>query len=155
MDKIRIDDVEPSVDSATLRRSLTDALNATELALNYYELAPGDSFAYGYHAHDRQEELFVVQQGEVTFETEAGDVIVEEGEVIRFAPGEYQQGTNRGEERVVGLAIGAPKDGGDLDLRRECPACGERTSHTVERLDDTETKITRCLGCGRETGRFD
>jgi len=82
------------------------------MALNYYELAPGDSFAYGYHRHERQEELFLVQQGAATFETEAGDVVVEAGEVVRFVPGEFQRGVNEGEERVVAFALGAPRGRG-------------------------------------------
>jgi uncharacterized cupin superfamily protein len=155
MEKVRIEDVEERVDSATVKRPLTRALDATDLALNYYELAPGDSFAYGYHMHEAQEELFVVQEGEVTFETEDGDVVVSAGEVVRFAPGEFQQGTNRGEERVVALAVGAPQESGGFELRRECPTCGERTPTTIERADDGRAKITRCLECGTETGRFE
>ena len=154
MDTIRIDDADQRVDSATVLRPLTDALNATDVALNYYKLAPGDSFAYGYHAHAEQEEIFVVQQGVVTFETEAGDIDVEGGEVIRFGPGEFQQGTNRGDERVVALALGAPQETGGSEIRRECAACGERTPTTVERVDDGQSTITRCLECGEETGRF-
>jgi uncharacterized cupin superfamily protein len=155
MDKQRIEEVDQRVDSSTVLRPLTAAINATDVALNYYELAPGDSFAYGYHAHAEQEELFVVQQGTVTFETETGEVEVEAGEVIRFAPGEFQQGTNRGDQRVVALAIGAPQETGGSEIRRECADCGERTPTTVERVDDGQSTITRCLECGAETGRFE
>jgi len=51
MEKTHIEEVDRRVDSATVLRPLTEALGATEVALNYYELAPGNSFAYGYHAH--------------------------------------------------------------------------------------------------------
>lgn len=155
MDKVRIDEIDERLDSATVHRPLTDALNATNAALNYYELAPGDSFAYGYHAHEKQEEVFVVREGCVTFETEDGDVCAEAGETIRFAPGEYQRGINRGDERVVALAIGAPQETGKSEILRECEACGERTPNTVERVDDGTAKITRCLECGAETARFE
>lgn len=155
MDKIRIDEIEGTPDSATVRRPLTEAVNATNLALNYYELAPGDSFAYGYHRHEKQEEVFIVQRGRVSFETEDGVVDVEPGEVIRFGPGEYQQGINRGDERVVALAIGAPQDAGELEILRACESCGERTPNTIERIQDDGVKITRCLECGSETARFD
>jgi uncharacterized cupin superfamily protein len=155
MDKIHIDDVDQRIDSSTVLRPLTDAINATDVALNYYELAPGDSLAYGYHAHADQEEIFVIQQGAVTFETEAGDIEAVAGEVIRFAPGEYQQGTNRGDERVVALALGAPQKTGGSEILRECGDCGERTPTTVERVDDGQATITRCLECGAETGRFE
>jgi len=128
-------------------------VGADEVALNYYELASGDSFAYGYHRHERQEELFVVQQGTVTFETESGDRAVEAGEVVRFAPGEFQRGVNEGEERVVAFALGAPRDPGDTEIRRHCDDCGERTGHTVERAD--AGTLARCLECESVTGRFE
>jgi len=52
--------------------------------------------------------VFYVLSGTATFETEAGEVTVDAGEAIRFVPGEFQQGSNRGDERVVALAPGAP-----------------------------------------------
>lgn len=155
MDKVRIDDIKGRLDSATVQRPLTDALNATNVALNYYELAPGDSFAYGYHMHENQEEVFVIQNGQVTFETEDGDVRVDAGEVIRFAPGEYQQGINAGDERVVALAIGAPQETGTSEILRECDSCGERTPNTIERAEGGAVIVTRCLECGAETARFE
>jgi uncharacterized cupin superfamily protein len=154
MKRVDVDAVHRVPDSAPVKRPLSDALGATNLALNRYELAPGDSFAYGYHRHSDQEEVFVIERGTVTFETEAGDVPVGAGEAVRFAPGEFQQGVNRGDERVVALAIGAPSDAGDVEIRRHCPACGERTPTTVESADSGTAKITRCLECGTETGRF-
>ena len=152
MEKIRIENVDARPGPAAVSRPLTDALAASEVAINYYELAPGDSFAYGYHRHERQEELFLVQQGRVTFETETGDVSVESGEVIRFAPGEFQRGVNEGTARVVAFALGVPQRPGETDIRRACEACGERTRHTVD-ADDGE-RLARCLDCGTVTGRF-
>ncbi len=154
MERVDIDGVEREPDSATVKRPLSRALGAENFALNRYELAPGDSFAYGYHRHSSQEEVFVIERGTVTFETEDGDVSVAAGEAIRFAPGEFQQGVNRGDERVVALALGAPRDSGEVEIRRHCPGCGQRTSTTVESTDDGAAKITRCLECGAETGRF-
>ncbi|WP_027119249.1 cupin domain-containing protein [Natronorubrum tibetense] len=155
MHKVTIEDVERRIDSATVNRPLTAALGASNLAINYYELAPGDSFAYGYHAHEAQEEVFVISSGTVTFETEEGPVDVESGDAIRFAPGEYQQGTNTGTERVEAVALGAPQDGGDFDLLRDCEVCGDRTSQAIEWTDDRDAKVTRCLDCGERTGRFE
>ncbi|WP_425499824.1 cupin domain-containing protein [Natrinema caseinilyticum] len=152
---VTITDIDRRIDSATVCRPLTGALNASNVAINYYELVPGDSFAYGYHAHDAQEEVFIVTSGTVTFETEEGETVVESGEAIRFAPGEYQQGTNTGDNRVEALALGAPQDGGGLDLLRDCETCGERTPHTIEWADDREAKLTVCLNCGDRTGRYD
>lgn len=154
MERITIDEIDPVVDSATVKRPLTDALGAAHLVINAYELDPGDSFAYGYHVHERQEEVFIITAGTVTFETADGDVRVNEGEVVRFAPGEYQQGTNRGDERVEAIVLGAPQESGNSEILRTCEHCGERTPQSIEWTEDREAKLTRCGECGRETGRF-
>ena len=155
MEKVRIEEIESRTGPADVKRPLTRALGATDLAVNYYELAPGDSFAFGYHAHGDQEEVFYVQSGTVTFETEEGPVAVGPDELVRFAPGEFQRGVNEGDGRVVALALGAPKESGDLDLRRECPDCDGRTSNTIQRAETGEVLVTICEACGAQTGRFD
>jgi len=155
MKRQSLDDMESRMGPADVIRPLTDALGAADMALNYYELAPGDSFAYGYHAHDAQEEVFYVQEGAVTFTTAEGDVEVGAGELVRFGPGEYQRGVNRGDERVVALAMGAPQDAGDTEIIRECGACGEPTRQRIEMTDDRDAIVTLCEECAAETGRFD
>lgn len=155
MERIRIDDTERYLGPASVKRPIGRALGAEEMALNYYELAPGDSFAFGYHAHASQEEVFVVLSGTATFRTETRSVTVGPGEAIRFGPGEYQRGSNEGDERVVAYAIGAPQDPGELDMRRTCPDCGTETKNRVERArDEAETLVTVCTDCGATTGRF-
>jgi len=64
-------------------------LGTEHVAMNYFELAPGDAFAGGVHAHGDQEEVFYVLSGTATFEVgpERERVDVEAGELIRFAPG--------------------------------------------------------------------
>nr|WP_313691743.1 hypothetical protein [Halobaculum sp. XH14] len=57
--------------------------------MNYFELAPSESFGYAYHRHSDQE-VFYVQSEMTTFEIEIGEVEVGAGEAIRFAPGEFQ-----------------------------------------------------------------
>jgi mannose-6-phosphate isomerase-like protein (cupin superfamily) len=154
MEKVTIENVASTIDSADVKRPLTGALGATNVVVNYYELAPGDSFAFGYHTHENQEEVFILQLGAVTFETEEGDVTVEAGEAIRFGPGEYQQGRNTGEERVSAFVIGAPQETGESEIFRDCADCGERTSQTIEVSEDGDAKLVVCLECGTETARF-
>ena len=154
MRKISVDEVDRVPSPASVRRPLADALGAEHVAINYYELAPGESFAFGYHRHDEQEELFYVLSGTATFETEDGDVEVGAGEAVRFAPGEFQQGWNRGGERVLALALGAPKETVGGEVRRACPDCGERTRHRFEAADGGATRLTICVECGAETGRY-
>lgn len=155
MEKCRIDAVESRMGPAAVQRLLGPALGTTDVAVNYYELAAGDSFGFGYHRHEGQEEVFYVQQGTVTFETEDGDIAVEAGEVIRFGPGEWQRGTNEGDQRVVALALGAPKDAGETEMVRDCADCGGRTPQTIEWADDGEALVTLCEDCGATTGRFE
>ncbi|WP_435155707.1 cupin domain-containing protein [Haladaptatus sp. DFWS20] len=155
MEKVTIDDVESRMSAADVRRGLSDDLKTSDMAINYYELAPGDSFAFGYHAHVGQEEVFYIQSGSVTFETENGDVLVTGGEIVRFAPGEFQRGVNHGDERVVALALGAPRDSELDEMRRDCAECNKRTANTLEMADSGEELVTYCLECGAETGRFD
>ncbi len=149
-----LDEMDDRMGPADTTRPLTDALGLADVAMNYYELAPGDSFAYGFHAHADQEEVFYVQSGTVTFETAAEDVVVGPGELVRFGPGEYQRGVNEGEDRVIALAIGAPQDAGETEVLRECSDCGIRTPHEIALADDRDAVVALCEECGAETGRF-
>ncbi|MDR9381932.1 MAG: cupin domain-containing protein [Natronomonas sp.] len=155
MKKIGIDDLDDWMGPASVKRPVGSALDAEQLAMNYYELAPGESFAFGYHAHDDQEELFYVLDGTATFETADGDVTVEAGEVIRFAPGEFQQGRNNTDDRVRALAVGAPGDSTDVTILKDCAACDDRTTQRIEPTEDGDELVTICVDCGAETGRFD
>jgi uncharacterized cupin superfamily protein len=159
MERVSIDDVDSYMGPADVKRPLTDALGVTDIAVNYYELAPSDSFAFGRHRHEAQEEVFYVQQGTVTFRTgtpedEPSKTTVDAVEAVRFAPGEWQRGVNEGEERVVALALGAPQETGETTITRECPDCEERTEATIELTDDRDALVTLCVECGAETGRF-
>ncbi|WP_254769358.1 cupin domain-containing protein [Salinilacihabitans rarus] len=142
MRKVSISDVDPDPYDDDLhadRRALTGPLNAADLAIVRYALDPGERFSGSLHAHADQEEVFVVLEGEATFETRASDedetreVVVGENEAIRFAPGEFQTGRNDGDGRVVALALGAPRDSEDVRIARipaldgrdvSCPDCG-------------------------------
>ncbi len=154
MEKVAVDELDRWMGPASIKRPLGKALGAEHMAVNYYELEPGDSFAFGYHAHENQEELFYILDGEATFETETGDIEVDAGDAIYFKPGEFQQGHNRGETPVRALAIGAPQDAGELTLLRSCETCGEQTNHEITATDDRSALVTICQTCGTETGRF-
>ena len=156
MNTVRIDEQENSVQPAAVMRHLTEPLGLTDLAINYYELEPGDSFAFAYHNHEVQEEVFYVQSGTATFETEDGPVEVDAGELIRFDRGEFQRGWNRGEEPVVALALGAPLDYGEQIKLRHCEHCGERTESRLEReeADGDSVVVSYCTACGEEDGRW-
>jgi uncharacterized cupin superfamily protein len=154
MEKATIDDLDNWMGPASVKRPLGKALGTEHMGMQFYELEPGESTAFGYHAHENQEEVFYVVDGTLTFETEEGDVTVREGEAVRFAPGEFQQSRNDTDGRVRTLGIGAPADSGELTLLRECPECDERTDQDIDSVDGGAVLVTRCVDCGTETGRF-
>lgn len=148
MERVSIDDVEPNaVGSDIDRRGLSDPLGTSDVAINRYRLDPGERLTGAMHAHMDQEEVFVVVGGEATFETMDGEVSVEKDEAIRFAPGEYQSGRNAGEEELVVVAIGAPRDSEDIRVPQECQDCGHENMRAIPGEDGIEL---RCPECGAE-----
>lgn len=153
MQHVRIDEVDipPTNSPADVIRPVSEELGTTGLAINYFELAPGESFGYAYHRHLDQEEVFYIQTGTATFETETGDIEVESGEIISFSPGEFQLGTNRTDERVTALALGSPRHSENIEHLLDCSECNERTVHTSEVADEQDAIIVQCSDCGTET----
>lgn len=160
MERVSIDAVDDWTGPASAKRPLGRALNATDVAVNYYELDVGESFAFGWHHHASQEEVFYVMEGTATFdvgdprESTPDTVEVHSGELIRFAPGEWQRGWNRGNELVRALALGAPQESSETVILRECSDCGDYTDQSIERAADGDGLVTLCVDCGAETARF-
>lgn len=158
MQKLSVEDVEPrSHDRDLDRRGLSDQLGTTDVAINHYRLDPGARIA-GLHMHTDQEEVFVVVEGTATFETLDGRIDVDDGEAIRFAPGEYQSATNDSDDDVRLLALGAPRGTTDWRVPLACPECGhDNTRPTV--IDDEHVLVcpdckatldTSCSACGSD-----
>ena len=155
MEKVRIDDVDSLDSPADVKRPLTGALHATNLAVNYYELAPGDSFAFAYHSHEVQEEAFYVISGTATFDTADGPVEMGPNEIVRFDRDEFQRGWNHGDEPVRALALGAPLEYGTQVKLRYCEACDAETDTDLSgAADDADAVVAHCVECGAETGRW-
>lgn len=154
-----MEDVQNPLGADTTRKSITEAVGAEEVAINHYELAPGESFSAGLHTHNDLEELFYIVSGTATFLVgrERKEVPVEAGEAIRFAPGEFQTGQNRSDEPVVGLAISAPgrrHDWSEIDSLQYCRDCEAETLWTCgkngggeEGQESVEITVT-CQECG-------
>ena len=117
------------------------------MALNYYELEPGDSFSGGLHTHMNQEEVFLVMEGTATFQTKDDAVEVGENEIVRFASGEYQEGRNDGDERVRAVAMGAPQEDGETRTALPCQECG--AEYHVAEVTADGVELT-CPECGNE-----
>ena len=148
MEKVSIGDIEANAFGSGIdRRGLSDPLGTTDIALNRYRLDPGERFSGGMHAHMDQEEVFVILEGEATFETMNGEVTVSEAEVIRFAPGEFQSGKNDSDGEVVAFAMGAPRDSEDVRLPQNCPECGHDNVRAIPGDDGFDLQ---CPECGAE-----
>lgn len=135
MEHVSFDELENRPRNASVTRRATEALSLEHMALNYYELAPGDTFSAGMHAHMEQEEVFLILEGTATFQTDSEKVSVGPMEGVRFEPGEYQQGRNEGGERVRALAMGAPREQLPIHSPVTCRECGAEY-HQVEPLSD-------------------
>ncbi|WP_227380799.1 cupin domain-containing protein [Haladaptatus halobius] len=153
MEHVTIDAIDPfthPTGATSGGRALSEALGTTDVALNQYDLAPGESTSGGYHTHLDQEEIFYVLSGTMTFQTDAGEIEVSAGEAIRFAPGDYQHGTNQTSEQVTVLAIGAPDTKHDWDQIRVPIPCSECDADAlgVEFASEGETRRLVCPDCG-------
>jgi mannose-6-phosphate isomerase-like protein (cupin superfamily) len=145
MEKISIEDVEPGAFGRDIdRRGLSEPLDTGNVAVNRYRLEPDERFSGGLHAHMDQEEVFIVIEGEATFETMDGEVSVAAGEAIRFAPGEFQSGKNAGEEPVVAFALGAPRDTQDVRIPQPCPECGHENVRALPADDGFDLVCPEC-----------
>ena len=145
MEKISIDDLDNHPRVADVQKHATDALGLAEMALNYHELEPGESFSGGMHTHMNQEEVFYILEGTATFRTPDGDHEVGADEAVRFAPGEYQEGRNGSDNRVRALAMGAPQGMGETRAKVPCGECG--AEYHVTEVDETGVTMT-CPDCG-------
>jgi uncharacterized cupin superfamily protein len=61
MDTVHVGDPANRVQPAVMMRPRTEALGLTDVAINYYEPEPDGSFAFAYHDHGIQEEVFYVR----------------------------------------------------------------------------------------------
>jgi len=103
---------EPDVSRATLDRDsaerfqrLRRELGVESFGLNLIVLRPGERGRI--HAHELQEEVYLVLEGELTILVEGAAHRLAPDELIRVAPAVRRQLTNAGTERLVLLALGA------------------------------------------------
>jgi len=154
-----VEHVEHPTHVNEVRKPVSRALGATGFAMVYNELAPGDSFGGALHTHHDVEEVFYIVEGTATFEVgkERETVEVGPGELIRFAPGEFQRGYNWSDDRVVGFIFSAPgaeHDWAEEELFFECRSCGEERVHGIETIEDSSWQVgtvefrLRCKSCG-------
>ena len=152
MEKVTVSGVEPAaVGEESTRRGLSEPLATTGCSLNHYRIAPGDGLPGGLHAHMDQEEVFVVLEGTVSFETTSDPAVDPETvavgprEAVRFGRGEYQMGYNAGDEGAVVLALGAPEESTQGRVPRTCSDCGDSEYQDTVVVD--EQLRVQCPSC--------
>ena len=94
--------LQPDAENRFVR--LRAELGVTSFGLNQIVLHPGQRGRI--HAHERQEEVYLVLEGTLSLFVEGEEATLERGEVIRVAPGVKRQLVNRGPGPLHLLAIG-------------------------------------------------
>jgi mannose-6-phosphate isomerase-like protein (cupin superfamily) len=102
---------EPDISFAALDRdsserfqTLRRELDLSSFGLNLMVLQPGQRGRI--HAHEHQEEVYVVLEGELSLSIEGTEHLLGPDSSVRVAPTVRRQLANAGHERVVVLAIG-------------------------------------------------
>lgn len=102
--------IDPTPDRPCIHRAISSAAGLSAVAINEYEVEPGEQLPLAYHYHDEQEEVFYVLDGRLAVETPEGEFTVEADECFVAGPDSphraYSPGSATDPVRV--LAIGAP-----------------------------------------------
>src|SRR5437763_9646673 len=85
-------------------QSLRRELGVSSFGINLITLQPRERGRV--HSHERQEEVYVVLEGELTLLLEDGEHVVERDRAVRGGPDVRRQLVNRRPERLVVLALG-------------------------------------------------
>lgn len=102
--------VGPTPDRPCVQRALGDAAGLDNLAVNLYEVAPGEQIPLAYHYHETQEEVFYVESGDLHVETPEGEQVVPAGNLFAVEPDSPQRAfvPEDADEPVRALVVGAP-----------------------------------------------
>ncbi|WP_132059257.1 cupin domain-containing protein [Halorussus amylolyticus] len=102
--------VEPTPDRPCVQRAVGEEAGLGNVALNLYEVEPGEQIPLAYHYHDDQEEVFYVLDGELRVETPDEEYAVPENHLLVVDPDSPQRAFNPEDASasVRTLALGAP-----------------------------------------------
>jgi uncharacterized cupin superfamily protein len=92
-------------DTAERFTPLRRQLGVTSFGINQIVLQPGQRGRI--HRHGRQEEVYLVLEGQLSLTVEGEESRLDAGELARVAPDVRRQLANRGPGRLVLLALGA------------------------------------------------
>ena len=91
-------------DNAERFQSLRRELGVSSFGLNVMVLQPGQRGRI--HAHERQEEVYLVLEGELTLVVEGDEQVLGPDRVVRVGPAVRRQLVNAGSSRLVLIALG-------------------------------------------------
>lgn len=102
--------IDPTPDRPCVHRSISDAADLSAMAMNVYEVEPGEQLPLAYHYHDDQEEVFYVLSGTLSVETPDGEYVVGADEAFVAEPDSPHRAYNAedADETARVLAVGAP-----------------------------------------------
>jgi mannose-6-phosphate isomerase-like protein (cupin superfamily) len=89
-------------------QSLRCELGVSSFGMNAIVLAPGERGRI--HAHERQEEVYLVLEGELTLLVEGAEEVLGPDRLVRIGPSVRRQLVNAGPRRLVLLALGGYGD---------------------------------------------
>jgi uncharacterized cupin superfamily protein len=95
---------ELNLDNDERFQSLRRELGVGSFGINLITLGPGERGRI--HAHERQEEVYLVIEGELTLVVEGKEHVLGKGRAARVGPDVRRQLVNRGPERLALLALG-------------------------------------------------
>jgi uncharacterized cupin superfamily protein len=96
-------------------QALRRQLGVSGFGMNLITLAPRQRGRI--HAHERQEEVYLVLEGALTLLVEGEEHLLGRGDLARVGPPVRRQLVNRGPERVVLLALGGSGEHAGRDGR--------------------------------------
>src|SRR5215216_519920 len=85
-------------------QSLRRELGVSSFGINLITLNPGERGRI--HAHERQEEVYLVIEGQLTLVVEGDEHTLGRGRLARVGPAVRRQLVNQGAERLALLALG-------------------------------------------------
>jgi uncharacterized cupin superfamily protein len=113
---------EPDITFTTMQpgsgerfQPLRRELGVSSFGMNLITLAPRERGRI--HAHEHQEEVYVVLEGELTLVVDGVDHAVPKGTVVRVGPAQRRQIVNRGRVATVLLALGGAGEHAGRDAR--------------------------------------
>jgi mannose-6-phosphate isomerase-like protein (cupin superfamily) len=102
-------------DRAERFQPLRRQLGVSTFGMNLIVLAPSQRGRI--HAHERQEEVYLVLEGELTLVVEGSEHRLSQGRLVRVGPTVRRQLVNHGPGRLVIVALGGSGEHGKRDGR--------------------------------------